>query len=41
MKRINNTDDFNETYQESDQIKLELKDKNAHTYFAYLKRETN
>ena len=40
-KRINNTDDFNETYEESDQIKLELKDKNGQTYFAYLKREKN
>ncbi len=40
-KRINNTDDFNEAYAESDQIKLELKDKNGQTYFAYLKREKN
>lgn len=38
-KRINNSDDFNETYGKSEQIKLELKDKNGQTYFAYLKRE--
>ena len=40
-KKINNTDDFNQEYLNSERIKVELKDKDGEIYLAYLDKEKN
>lgn len=40
-KKINNADDFNQEYLNSERIKVELKDKGGEIYLAYLDKEKN